>query len=88
MPAHYQLRIITLEKVAFDGEVESVIAPGTEGSLGIWAHHAPLITALASGKLMYRRTDGQEVHGSVQRGFLEVHRNVVTILADGFEVTT
>ena len=82
MPSPYQLKIITREEVAFEGEVESVIAPGIEGSLGIWANHAPLITPLAHGKLWYRDRAGEETSHQLAGGYLEVSNNVVTILAE------
>ncbi|MBI2194177.1 MAG: ATP synthase F1 subunit epsilon [Planctomycetes bacterium] len=82
MPAPYRLRIITREKVAYDGQVDSVMAPGSRGSLGIWAHHAALITALVPGRLWFREPGGNESSFRLQKGFLEVRQNVVTILTD------
>jgi F-type H+-transporting ATPase subunit epsilon len=82
MPAPYQLKIVTREKVAYEGEVTSTTAPATSGSIGIWANHAPLITSLDEGKLAYTETDGTETVAKVRGGFLEVRKNVVTILTD------
>ena len=45
-----KLDIVTAEKVVFSGEVDTVIAPGTEGELGILPHHAPLMATLAYGE--------------------------------------
>jgi F-type H+-transporting ATPase subunit epsilon len=82
MPAPYQLKIITREKVAYEGEVTSTTAPASKGSIGIWAKHAPLITSLEEGKLAYIEASGNETVAQVKGGFLEVHKNVVTILTD------
>jgi F-type H+-transporting ATPase subunit epsilon len=83
MPAPYRLKIITRAKVAFDGDVESVIAPGALGAFGIWADHAPLISALAPGRLWFRDAAGRESTYRVTGGYLEVRQNVVSILTDG-----
>lgn len=82
MPAPYQLRIITKEKIVLDDQVESVIAPGTEGALGVWAFHAPLVTALGPGLVRLRQPDGTESAFHISGGFLEVRNNILTILAD------
>ena len=60
-----------------------VIAPGSEGQLGILPRHAPLLTTLALGELRIRHAGGRGIF--VAGGFLEVNRNVVTVLADDAE---
>jgi len=82
MPAPFQLKIITRESVAYEGEVDSVMAPGTQGSLGVWYNHAPLITSLDAGALWFRQSSGSETTYQVKGGFLEVRDNVVTVLTD------
>ena len=81
----YQLSIVTPEKTIFDEKVESLIAPGTLGYLGVLAHHAPLMTGLVAGKLTIRKADGQTETIAISGGFLEVSRNKATILADAAE---
>lgn len=81
----FRLSIVTPEKVFFDGQIKSLMAPGTEGYLGILSHHAPLISALVPGKIEYRDADDQLQVLAVSGGFLEVSNNVATILADAVE---
>jgi len=87
MPAPYQLKVITREKVVFDGEVESLVVPGVEGSLGVWAEHAPLITALSEGKLWFRDPSGQETTYQLRGGYLEVSDNAASVLAHSLTET-
>ena len=77
--------IVTAEQTVFDGEAEMVIAPGSEGQLGILPRHAPLLTTLQLGELRIREHGGTEESLFVAGGFLEVNHNVVTILADDAE---
>lgn len=81
----FTLSIVTQEKVLFEQEVISVIAPGSEGYLGILSNHAPLITSLMPGKLTVKDQDNKENIFVVSGGFLEVSKNVATILADAVE---
>ncbi|MCJ7604953.1 MAG: F0F1 ATP synthase subunit epsilon [Dehalococcoidales bacterium] len=79
-----KVEIVTAERVVYSGEVEAVIAPGTEGQLGILPHHAPLMTSLAPGELVVR-TDGQEEVLAISGGFIEVRPDRVIVLADQAE---
>jgi len=81
----YTLTIVTPEKVLFEDEVISIVAPGSEGYLGVLSDHAPLITGLVPGKLTVKDKEGTETIFSLSGGFLEVSNNVATILADAVE---
>jgi F-type H+-transporting ATPase subunit epsilon len=78
----FTLSVLTPEKTAFEGEVEYVQVPGTEGYLGVLANHAALVTALASGTLTYRLPSGTTETLNVSGGFFEVSKNRATVLAD------
>ena len=81
----YQLNIVTPEEVFFEQEVVSLIAPGSEGYLGVLTDHAPLITALVPGKLTVKDKAEKELLYAVSGGFLEVFKNQVTVLAHSIE---
>ena len=81
----FKLSAVTPEKTVFEKDVRSIVAPGSEGYLGILSNHAPLITALKPGILTVRDHKGNEAFYSVSGGFLEVSANVATILADAIE---
>jgi F-type H+-transporting ATPase subunit epsilon len=76
--------IVTAQQTVYDGEADMVIAPGSEGQLGILPRHAPLLTTLHLGELRIRE-HGADEGIFVAGGFLEVNDNVVTILADDAE---
>ena len=79
-----RLEIITAERVVYSDDVEALVAPGTEGDLGILPHHAALMSMLQPGELMVRK-DGEETYLAVTGGFLEVMENRISILADAAE---
>jgi F-type H+-transporting ATPase subunit epsilon len=80
----FQLEIVTPEKQVVSDTAEEVQIPGKKGYLGILPGHAPLITELSVGEIVYRK-DGQPQYLSVAWGFAEVLPAKVTILAESAE---
>ena len=81
----FKLEAVTPEKIAYSEDVESVVVPGKEGSLGILADHAPLMVELTTGEGTVREATGKTFKFAVSGGFMEVSNNVVRILADTIE---
>ena len=75
------LEIVTPERLAFSGEVDSVQVPGSEGELGILPHHAPLVSMLGVGELRFR-TGGNEESFAVVGGFVQVRPDKVVVMAE------
>ncbi len=84
----YNLTIVTPEKIFFDGEVSSLVIPGSEGYLGVLTDHAPLITAVVPGKVLVIDKDKKEISMAVSFGFFEVSSNHATLLADSIEYSS
>ena len=79
----YELRVVSVERSLFEGDVEFIIANGADGELGVLARHAPLMTILKPGPLRIQETIGApEQILFVGGGFLEVLPDRVTVLAD------
>jgi len=79
----YQLRVVSVERSLFEGDVEYIIANGADGELGVLARHAPLMTILKPGPLrIQKEIGGPEEVLFVGGGFLEVLPDRVTVLAD------
>ena len=83
--AGFALEIVTPEKTVYSGQVNSLQAPGSEGSFGIMAGHMPLLTSLQIGALSFAEEGGGEARMAVSGGFAEVGRERVTILAETAE---
>jgi F-type H+-transporting ATPase subunit epsilon len=81
----FNLSIVTPEKIFYENEVSSLVAPGIEGYLGILTDHAPLITAITPGKVTIKENSQEEIILSVTEGFLEVSANTATLLVDAVE---
>ena len=77
----FPLRVVSVERSLFEGDVDFVVANGADGELGILPHHAPLMTILKPGALKIRHGGNEELL-FVGGGFLEVLPDRVTVLAD------
>jgi F-type H+-transporting ATPase subunit epsilon len=82
MPIHCD--IVSQDRPVFEGDVDIVVAPGTDGEMGILPHHAPLLTTLRPGVLRVR-TGGREEVFAISGGVMEVRPDIVTVLADAAE---
>ncbi len=82
--AKLRIEIVTAERAVFADDVDMVVAPGSEGELGILPRHAPLLSSLQPGALRLKK-DGEETLMVVSGGFLQVFRDRVLVLADTAE---
>lgn len=82
----FHLSVLTPEQSVFEGEVEYVEAPGSDGYFGVLAQHAPLVTSLGAGVLTVRHAGGMEARWPIQGGFFEVSNNRATVLADAIAI--
>jgi F-type H+-transporting ATPase subunit epsilon len=73
--------IVTQDRSLYEGQADIVLAPGSEGELGILPNHAPLLTTLGLGVLRVRFRGDEEVF-TIAGGILEVRPDLITVLAD------
>ena len=76
-----QLRIVSPEKVEYDGVVESVLVPGSKGQFEILDNHAPIISTLQTGVVEYATQEGK-VSLNILGGFVEVQKNLVSLCVE------
>jgi len=79
--ATLRLEIVTPETTAYSEDVEMVTLPGSEGELGIYPQHVPLLTTLNPGELRILK-DGKEIAMAVGEGFVEITGETVSVLTD------
>ena len=64
------LLIVSPEKTLFEGQVKYVRLPGSAGQFAVFHNHAPLISSLDAGEVVYLNISG---------GFVEVNDNTVSV---------
>jgi F-type H+-transporting ATPase subunit epsilon len=75
------LEIVTPERLAYSGQVDSVQVPGSEGEMGILPHHAPLVSMLGIGELRIRAGGTEELF-AIAGGFVQVRPDKVVVMAE------
>lgn len=73
--------LVSPERELFSGAVDQVDIPGTEGDLGIFANHSPLMAAIRTGVVTVYN-DGVETQYFIQGGFADVTADGLTVLAE------
>ncbi len=79
-----RLEVITPERVVYTDDVDMVIAPATDGYVGILPHHAPLLTTLGPGEFRVKKGGVEEVL-AVFGGFMDVRGDRVVVLTEDAE---
>jgi F-type H+-transporting ATPase subunit epsilon len=82
MPLH--LEVITPERRVYEDDVDMVVAPASEGYVGILPHHVPLFTTLGPGEFKVKKGGVEEVL-AVFGGFMDVRADRVVVLTDAAE---
>ncbi len=77
-----RLVVLTPDQEYFDGDVSSVKVPGTSGQFEILEHHAPIVSALLKGEVRLITSDGEK-RFQIEKGFIEVLNNEVSLLVQG-----
>lgn len=72
------LKIISAEKIEFEGEVDQVTLPGALGSFQVLNNHAALMSSLVEGTMSYMVDDTIQER-EIKGGIADVKNNVVSV---------
>lgn len=75
------LKIVSPEKIVYDGPADRVRVPGTLGSFEILDNHAPIISSLETGLVEYVTGSGT-ASLAINGGFVEVRKNEVNLCVE------
>ena len=79
-----ELRIITPERVFYEGVAEMVEFNTTEGEIGVYPGHIPLTVIVKPGVLRIHEKDGERI-AALHSGFAEILPDKISILAEVIE---
>jgi F0F1-type ATP synthase epsilon subunit len=80
MAAHYSLKIITPQGIAYEGTVVHTFLPTENGFVGVLAHHAPYLVSSKGGKIVATESIGLAKDFQVGPGFFEVNHDQAVFL--------
>lgn len=81
----FSLKIITPERVFYDGDATMVELNTTEGEMGVYKDHVPLTVILKPGILTITEEGDQIKEAALHAGFAEILQDRVTIMAEIIE---
>src|SRR4029077_5652810 len=81
MAATLKLEIVTPEAKTYSEDVEMVTLPASEGEMGIYPQHVPLMTQIVPGEIVVRKS-GQDYFLAVGEGFAEITGGRVAVMSD------
>ena len=82
MASLLHVRVVSPERIVFEGEASAIVAPAWDGKVGILPGHAPMLSLIGSGELTLDRSGGGSEDFHVVGGVLKVERDMVTLLTE------
>ena len=77
-----QVRVVSPDRIVFEGEASGLVAPAWDGQVGILPGHAPMLALIGSGELAVDRPGGGSDTFHVAGGVLKVDKDQVTLLTE------
>lgn len=78
------LKVVTPDKLFFEGEIDMLVARTIEGDVGILLNHSPLVTLLDIGRLVIKDGDERKI-AACAGGYIDVRNNNITVVSDACE---
>ena len=78
------LKVVTPDKLFFEGDIDMLVARTIEGDVGILLNHSPLVTILDIGRLVIKDGDERKV-AACAGGYIDVRNNNITVVSDACE---
>lgn len=82
MAGELHVRVVSPDRIVFEGDAAAVVAPAWDGQVGILPSHAPMLALVGSGALTIDRPGGGSDTFHVEGGVLKVERDQVTVLTE------
>ena len=76
-----RLMVLTPQETLFEGLVQKVELPGDKGRFMVLKDHAPIISSLSHGNVVYT-SEGSESVIRITAGFVRVNENEITVCAE------
>jgi len=81
MAATLKLEIVTPDASVYSEDVEMVTIPATEGEMGVYPQHVPVLAEIVAGELIARKS-GKDYFLAVGEGFVEITGERVAVMTD------
>ena len=79
------ITVLTPDQEIYQGKITSVKVPGIGGQFEVLKNHAPIVSALGEGPVRLKVSGGGDMSFSIEKGFIEVLNNEVSLLVQGYK---
>lgn len=76
----FKLNILTPEKELFNGNASLLTATAMDGEITILANHAPIVTLLSNGRVLYKDQKGESFEIRSEKGVIRALNNQVSVV--------
>lgn len=83
-----KVEMVAADRVVWSGEATMVSARTADGDIGILSDHAPILSVMLPYPVEIKDVSGERILAAVDRGFLSVTRNRVSILAEYIDLAS
>ena len=80
----FYLKIVSPDRLFYDGYVDSIVVKGTEGDFAVLPNMAPFVTKVAIGKLKIT-VDKKDKYAAISGGYIDIRNNKVIMVANACE---
>jgi len=77
------ISVLSPDKELFQGAITSVKVPGIGGQFEILNNHAAIVSSLGEGQVRINKASGEKMTFQIEKGFIEVLHNEVSLLVQG-----
>jgi len=77
------ITVLSPDKELFNGEITGVKVPGIGGQFEILNNHAAIVSSLGEGNIKITKAGGEIMTFTIDKGFVEVLHNEVSLLVQG-----
>ncbi|WP_099467283.1 ATP synthase F1 subunit epsilon [Konateibacter massiliensis] len=78
----FQLKILSPDRIFYEGDAVMIELKTTEGEIGVYKGHSPLTVILVPGIIKITEKGGEVKRAALYSGFAEILKEEVTILAE------
>jgi len=78
----FELKIITPDRVFYEGTIDMLEMNTTEGEIGVLPGHIPMTVIIKPGVAKIHETNGETKEAAMHAGFVEILPDKVTVLAE------
>ena len=85
MADNLHVELVSADRLVWSGEAEQIYARTTDGEIGVWSDHMPVLSVLTPTSIAVL-SGGERFYVAASGGFISVSHNRISVLAEQLEL--